>query len=327
MSINRKIYFNEEAHKYTDDIGNQYVSVTTLLGDYHEKFNAKLHARRLAKENNGRGIGKYAGKNWKQIIAMWEVDTKKACDKGSAKHNFLEDTIKKSSNFVVKTIEEHGKGRLYDIQCILTNHDYGRIDLSFFITSGIKDRYPVIYNIIESLHNKGYRIYAEIGVFWYDLLISGMVDVLFVRGDEFIILDWKTNKDIMPHIKDHEGYSIFKPGYFKKDRDGRVVKWVDYVKYMFSPIDHIYDVTGNHYMLQLSLYARLIEYYGLTCKELVLCHIRDDVDEYYNKVSNNEIVDVHRIVYHKTGIEEIIRDRQDKLFSTRENQMKLDMWN
>ena len=40
----------------------------------------------------------------------------------------------------------------------------------------------------------GFEIYAEIGVYHPEYLISGLVDILFVKGDEFFILDWKTNK-------------------------------------------------------------------------------------------------------------------------------------
>ena len=32
------MYFNEEEHKYTDDLGNGYISVTTLIGKYTQEF-------------------------------------------------------------------------------------------------------------------------------------------------------------------------------------------------------------------------------------------------------------------------------------------------
>ena len=34
----RILYFNEEEHKYTDDLGNGYISVTTLIGKYTQEF-------------------------------------------------------------------------------------------------------------------------------------------------------------------------------------------------------------------------------------------------------------------------------------------------
>ena len=34
----RILYFNEEEHKYTYDLGNGYISVTTLIGKYTQEF-------------------------------------------------------------------------------------------------------------------------------------------------------------------------------------------------------------------------------------------------------------------------------------------------
>ena len=38
---NTYLYFDEGPHKYTDSNGNEYVSVTTLIGNYCPKFDAK----------------------------------------------------------------------------------------------------------------------------------------------------------------------------------------------------------------------------------------------------------------------------------------------
>lgn len=38
MSKGRILFFNEENHKYVDDLGNPYISVTTLIHKYTEEF-------------------------------------------------------------------------------------------------------------------------------------------------------------------------------------------------------------------------------------------------------------------------------------------------
>ena len=58
----------------------------------------------------------------------------------------------------------------------------------------------------------GFEIYAEIGVYHPEYLISGLVDILFVKGDEFFILDWKTNKAPIR----------FEGGYWTKKADGTI---------------------------------------------------------------------------------------------------------
>ena len=35
------LFFDEGPHKYTDTLGNEYRSVTTLIGDYYNHFNTE----------------------------------------------------------------------------------------------------------------------------------------------------------------------------------------------------------------------------------------------------------------------------------------------
>ena len=84
------LYFEEKEHKYTDTCGNEYLSVTTLIGKYHEKFDAKYWARIKAKEQ---------GKTEKQILKEWDRIRNEACERGTNKHNGIEDAIKDVSQF------------------------------------------------------------------------------------------------------------------------------------------------------------------------------------------------------------------------------------
>ena len=92
---NRILYFDEPSHKYTDNLGNEYTSTTTLIHTCEIPFDKKGWARRLARE----GGGQYEGKNEKQIINQWDKITEEACEKGTNKHNNLEDNIKQHSKF------------------------------------------------------------------------------------------------------------------------------------------------------------------------------------------------------------------------------------
>ena len=57
------LFFDEGPHKYTDTLGNEYRSVTTLIGDYYNHFDADYWAHKKAKEQ---------GKSEKQIRAEWD---------------------------------------------------------------------------------------------------------------------------------------------------------------------------------------------------------------------------------------------------------------
>jgi len=99
------------------------------------------------------------------------------------------------------------------------------------------------------------QILAEIGVYHPEYLISGLVDILFVKGDEFFILDWKTNKAPIR----------FEGGYWAKKADGTIDldKYIITNETMLFPINHLQDSTGIHYSLQLSMYDYLIEQWGI----------------------------------------------------------------
>ena len=92
----RTLYFNEEAHKYTDDLNNEYISVTTLIGKYTNEFEKEKVAEaceKIGKNPKHPKYLKYKGKTKKEILWEWEQETIKACNKGSIKHNYLEDCI------------------------------------------------------------------------------------------------------------------------------------------------------------------------------------------------------------------------------------------
>ena len=57
------LFFEEEGHKYNDTMGNEYLSVTTLIHDYYNHFDADYWAHKKAREQ---------GKSEKAIKAEWE---------------------------------------------------------------------------------------------------------------------------------------------------------------------------------------------------------------------------------------------------------------
>lgn len=196
MPKGRILYFNEEEHKYTDDLGNGYISVTTLIGKYTQEFKKEEIAaacERIGKNPRHPKYQKYKGKTKKQILWEWEQETIKACDKGTKKHNYLETAIKTCNGY---KLNANGfiNDRIYTIDDIVGSHKYGKLNLEYFVKTGIREKYPDIFSLIAALVTKGYHIYAEIGVYDSQNLVSGLIDILLIRDKEFIILDWKTNK-------------------------------------------------------------------------------------------------------------------------------------
>lgn len=266
----RKLFFDKEVHKYTDEYKNVYTSMTTCIEKYTEEFKtwdiAKACARIGTMPSHPK-YEKYKGKSAKQLVHEWEETAKKACEKGNNRHDYLEDIINKSNGFI-EASKRYTKGRIYTIQDIMIDHDFGRIDIDYFSKSGLKERYPDIYKVILSLHDAGFYFYAELGVFDENRLISGLVDLPAFNhtNKTFIVVDWKTNKNPI----------VDKSGYFDKDVNGNETGvFIPKNSYFYPPIDHLPDSMLHKYSLQVSGYAVLIERYGYKNKGNIICHIRD----------------------------------------------------
>lgn len=298
----RHIYFNELEHKYTDDMDNVYTSATTLIGKYHKKFDSNGMAEaceRIGRNPNHPKYELYKNKTAKELLHIWEKETEDACKKGSTKHDYLEQAIKNANNFNKNRINSNNC--LYTIDDILIDHNYGSVDLDYFKQIELNTKYPVIYNSIVELFKNGYKLYAEIGVYESRYLISGMIDLLAVKNDTFIIIDWKTNK---APIK-------FESGYFNKDNNRNIIEDSFVLKQdkMLFPIQHLPDSVGIHYTLQLSLYAYLVESFGFKCLGLILFHIRTVVKDNIE----TEVIKSIRMEYLKSEIVTLLSDHYSKL--------------
>ena len=102
------LFFEEEGHKYNDTMGNEYLSVTTLIHDYYNHFDADYWAHKKAREQ---------GKSEKAIKAEWERIKNEACARGTKTHNGIEDAIKDVSKFkeAIKYLTESSSGRVITI--------------------------------------------------------------------------------------------------------------------------------------------------------------------------------------------------------------------
>ena len=284
MESNPLIYFDERLHKYTDNRGNTYTSVTTVIPNYHEKF--KTDDIAIACERIGRNPAhpkylKYKGKTANEIKLGWDVIRDTSLVNGNKKHNYLEDTIRKATKYRTIDGTDYIQDRLFTIEDII-NNTFGELDVDWFITSGISFKYPRIYEAIITLHNAGFKFYAELGIYNIELLISGKIDLVAIKGKEFIIVDWKTNKD---DIK-------YEAGYFEKDMEGKTTSnFIGTNKYMLYPLHFLPDSTGVHYNLQVSGYAWLIEQFGFINIGNVIFQIRETEDGYVEKVDKIQLHD------------------------------------
>ena len=308
--MNQKIiYFDERLHKYTDDKGNTYTSVTTVIPKYGEEFQTDEIA--LACERIGRNplhpkYPKYRGLSANEIKAKWALTSIEALDKGNTKHNYLEDIIKRATGY--RTVEGTDLilDRLFTVDDIIDN-TIGELNIEWFTYVGISSRYPSIYSAILTLHQAGFKFYAEVGVYHSEWLISGKIDLIAVKDKEFIIIDWKTNKDDIR----------YESGYFEKDIEGKTTTNFIYTnKYMKFPLHFLPDSTGTHYNLQVSGYAWLLEQFGFINLGNIIYQIREKENglvEHVNKLSLKDYREYSKAMFNH-HFENRILKTQLKLF-------------
>jgi len=271
---NFKLKFNPDFHKYIDNNGGVYTSMTTVIGKYVPKFESEKVALACSRKRGHR----YYGKSVKEILEIWGEYTDVALEKGNRTHNHLESIVKQSTNFkFVEVIDSKKYQTLYTITDVLTGEHKGILDVDLFLGSGIKDKYPRIYRLFMKLHEMGYSFFSELGVFSLEHYISGLIDIIAINltTKTFIIVDWKTNKDKLIPLSN---YSLrLKSGYYEKDKFGNQTEnYIFTNKKFHSPLIQLETSTYNKYNLQLSGYANLASRFGLTCEGLYLCHILEN---------------------------------------------------
>lgn len=305
------LFFDEGPHRYTDTLGNEYRSVTTLIGDYYNHFDADYWAHKKAREQ---------GKSEKQIRAEWDRIKDEACERGTKTHNGIEDAIKEVSKFknCIRYLNDTGSGRVITIADVPALIPIP-LNIEEF-KDATQNKYPEIYRVFDFYTERGYIIYSEIGAFLIDYLISGTIDIFCYRPTDFVILDWKTNRDGLK----------FEAGYYKKDKstipNQLTNEWIKKKQNMLPPLNHLDDCNGMHYTMQLSLYAIMAEIIlDIPCVGLGLCHIGSpwvlnkygqplrDSEGYHVDPDGKETVKWFKIQYLKNEAKALLKDRYYKL--------------
>lgn len=276
---NGKVCFNDLNHCYfdADDESKKYISVTTLIGRYEQKFDKdfwssyKALETLIPKENwaiekksllNSKKFNKEIldlynisendfNKAKQDILDEWDQKNREACERGTKIHSDLEDSFYKGGKEV--SLQKFGIGGKFECR-----KNYSDLDLEYGV-------YPE------------YLIYRESddGI----LRLAGQIDLIIKQGNNIILVDHKTNQEIKK-----------KAGYDNKTKSEAKMKY---------PLNNLPDSNFWHYTLQLSTYAWMLQKLNpeFVIKDLILNH--------YDHKGNNVLYhcdylknDVERMLYH-----------------------------
>lgn len=273
----KDVVYSDEAHVYLDKTDQQkYVSVTTLIGKYENPFDVFFWSsyktcEKLMLEETFHVLKEtlLATKRWtddmieklhldpiifdktrKEIQKGYDDERNKSCERGTKIHSNFEEMYYTSEK---QDLKKFGLGGVFTCK-----KGYYELDLE-------KGVYP---EFLVSLKSSD-------GI----LRVAGQIDLLIKDGNDIIIVDYKTNKEIKKH------------SYFDKNKFSRIM-----MKY---PLNNIEDCNFYHYSLQLSTYAYLLQQIKpeLNIKKLMLIHIdhNDKITEYTVDYLKN---DVERMLKH-----------------------------
>lgn len=201
---NVEIVFTEDDHKYRSIVdGNtiEYTSITRFVGGCFPPFDptGSIAERCAAKE----------GISVREIQERWRLNAKESCDFGTKVHSICEDVL------LGRQIRERNP-----------------------INEKETKTFSVAERIAKTLKQKVDVLGVEKIVFDERLGLAGTVDFLARsrKNGKYLILDWKTNKEIETENK--------------------------YSKFGLPPLEDVPDCNFWHYALQLSAYQFMLKFGG-----------------------------------------------------------------
>ena len=256
---NDDVFFNDETHTYYNkDTMEKYISVTSLIHLYSNEFDEEFWSAYKALEE-------LMDMDLFLIVKKSLLATKKFNPKLLKKLNIDENLFLEKQNAIK---EEYNRKRIEScergtkIHAAFENSMYNKkhFDFEKFGYKDLSGDYECVKDYYKLDLKKG--VYPEFLISLRSrdgvLGVAGQIDLLIIDGDDVVIVDYKTNKE----IKKQSYYNRSKKSY----------------EMMKFPLNNLQDFTFNHYQLQLSLYMYLLQQINpnYKCKSLRLIHIDHD---------------------------------------------------
>lgn len=291
---NGNIAFEEKAHRYWDvtDPSKKFTSVTTIIEKFGQPFDKEFWSAYKALEKllsadawkiekpsllKSKKFDKSLlelhdisendfNREQQAILDSWDEENRKSCERGTKIHADFENSFyKKKKNIDISKFQIGGK-----FECI---KDYTDLDLENAV-------YPEY--LIHRVSPDG------------KLCIAGQIDLLVKKGNNIIVGDYKTNKEIkMKSFFDSKTKSSVK---------------------MKFPLNNLDDTNYWHYCLQLSTYAWMLQKLNpdFVIEDLVMIHIdhKDKMTIYHLPYLKNEVEKMLAFYKKQVQLDENARKRK-----------------
>jgi ATP-dependent exoDNAse (exonuclease V) beta subunit len=228
---NEYVSYNDEAHKYWTKKGKlPCISVTTLIHSFttfDEKFWSEYKAvQKVIGDVEFDAIKKQLQKDKKINIERLGID---------------KDEFEKAKNERLKEWEDKRNTSCERGTIIHREHELGHLtnETPELKKLGLGGKFD--FKTTNKIELKGQHVYPEILLSYTDgdIWIAGQADLIITSENNLYLLDYKTNK------------KIDKKGFF--DSSKRTTQKMKF------PLSSLEDCNFNHYQMQLSTYAYMVE--------------------------------------------------------------------
>lgn len=288
--INGNVAFNDEVHRYwnVNDNSINYISVTTMIEKYEQPYDKEFWSSYKALEKI------LDSESWK--IEKKSLLTTKKFDKkilevynisinefNKVQQNILDEWAKKNRESCERGTKIHSimENKMYSTE--------NNISLKKF---GIGGKFQCKKDYSDL--NLEYGIYPEYLIYYdndkLDLHVAGQIDLLVKYGNDIVLGDYKTNEKL-----------DFKSFYdYNKKSSVRM-------KYPLTSLD---DCNFNHYQMQLSTYAWMLQKINpeFNIQRLFIYHFAHDGSQALHEV--NYLKDeVEKMLKHYAKEQKLIKQK------------------
>lgn len=289
---NGNVAFTEGNHKYFDitDPSKEYISVTTLIHRYTQEFDKDFWSAYKALE-------KLIPKESWNIEKKSLLNTKKFNKEILDVYNISENDFNKIQQEILDAWDEENRkscDRGTKIHAELENSFYKKAKDISLTKFGIGGKFECKKDYSDL--DLEYGVYPEYLIYRKSddgiLKLAGQIDLIVKSGNEIVIIDHKTNKKI--------------------DQKGGFNTATKSTAKMQYPLNTLDDCNFNHYQLQLSTYAWMLQKLNpnFIIKDLILNHYDHNGNNtlYHCNYLKNEVE--RMLAYYKKQI--IIQNQKNK---------------
>lgn len=185
------VTFTEKGHKYSDQNGKEYISVTTLLGQYHKPFDTEYWStykgvKDTLEKINIWGRYKSTAGGWQGVVSYFNKNGYKL-DKN------IRDRIATRKQFYVTSWKDEG-----DLACKLGNIQHNSLEKLVLSHKKISikgkrvaDVSPATLLDMQGFCRTGNSIHPELLLWNEKYRLAGQADLVEKTGNEVVIKDYK----------------------------------------------------------------------------------------------------------------------------------------